>query len=148
MFLSLLGNAYIRQKHGRRNNNGGLVTKLLIELNKNKLTVDEEVFNSKKYGIKFSEKVGKLSPTQFEIKSILDKKFQGEITRPQAIEAAIVNVPADSKEYARETLNKLYNEIFVEKLIRFTEIQDMKQDDALEMFVRLTVVVKRSVSLK
>jgi len=136
LFLSLLGNSYIRQKHARRNNNGGLVTKLLIELNKNKLTVDEEEYNSKKYDIKFSEKVGKLSPTQFEIKNILDKKFQDETTRPQAIEAAIVNVPADSKEYARGILNKLYNKIFVEKLIRFTEIQDMKQDDALEMFVR------------
>jgi uncharacterized protein with ParB-like and HNH nuclease domain len=136
LFLSLLGNAYIRQKFARRNNNGGLVTKLLIELNKNKLTVDEEEYNSKKYDIKFSEKVGKLSPTQFEIKNILDKKFQDETTRPQAIEAAIVNVPADSKEYAREILNKLYNKIFLEKLIRYTEIQDMKQDDALEMFVR------------
>lgn len=136
LFLSLLGNAYIRQKHARRNNNGGLVTKLLIELNKNKLTVDEGEYNSKKYDIKFSEKVGKLSPTQFEIKNILDKKFQDETTRPQAIEAAIVNVPADSKEYSRGILNKLYNKIFVEKLIRFTEIQNMKQDDALEMFVR------------
>ncbi|MCC2348882.1 DUF262 domain-containing protein [Bacillus pacificus] len=136
LFLSLLGKAYIRQKFARRNNNGGLVTKLLIELNKNKLTVDEEEYNSKKYDIKFSEKVGKLSPTQFEIKNILDKKFQDETTRPQAIEATIVNVPADSKEYAREILNKLYNKIFVEKLIRFTQIQDMKQDDALEMFVR------------
>lgn len=136
LFLSLLGKAYIRQKHARKNNNGGLVTKLLIELNKNKLTVDEEEYNSKKYDIKFTEKVGKLSPTQFEIKDIIHKKFQDEATRPQAIEEAIVNVPADSKEYAREILNKLYNKIFVEKLIRFTEIQDMKQDDALEMFVR------------
>ena len=136
LFLSLLGSAYIRQKHARKNNSGRLVTKLLIELNKNKLTVDEEEYNSKKYDIKFTEKVGKLSPTQFEIKSIMDKKFQDEITRPQAIESAIVNVPADSKEYAREVLYKLYNKIFEEKLIRFTEIQDMKQDDALEMFVR------------
>lgn len=136
LFLSLLGKAYIRQKHARKNNNGGLVTKLLIELNQNKLTVDEEEYNSKKYDIKFTEKVGKLSPTQFEIKNIIDKKFQDESTREIAIEAAIVNVPADSKEYARNILKKLYNKIFEEKLIRFTEIRDMKQDDALEMFVR------------
>lgn len=136
LFLSILGKAFIRQKHARKNNSGGIVTKLVIELNKNRLTVDEEEFNSKKYDIKFTEKVGKLSPTQFEIKSILDEKFQNETTIPQAIEEAIVNVPADSKEYAREILNKLYNKIFVEKLIRFTEIRDMKQDDALEMFVR------------
>ena len=31
---------------------------------------------------------------------------------------------------------KLYNKIFVEKLIRYTEIYDMNHSDALEMFVR------------
>jgi len=49
LFLSLLGNAYIRKKHARRNNKGGLVIKLQIKLNKNKLTVDEEEYNSKNY---------------------------------------------------------------------------------------------------
>lgn len=136
LFLSLFGDAYIRQKHARRNGGGGLVTKLLIELNKNKLDVDEEEYNSKKYDIKFSEKVGRLSPTQFEVRNILQKKFQEEDSRKKAIEEAITNVPTDSKEYARDILEKLYNKIFVEKLIRYTEIHDMKQDDALEMFVR------------
>nr|DAZ73588.1 MAG TPA: Protein of unknown function DUF262 [Caudoviricetes sp.] len=136
LYLSLLGDAYIRQKHARKKNNGGLVTKLLIELNKNKLDVDEEEYNSKKYDIKFSEKVGRLSPTQFEIKNILDVKFQDETTRDKAIEDAIENVPADSKDYARGILQKLYHKIFVEKLVRYTEIHDMNQDDALEMFVR------------
>lgn len=136
LFLSLFGCAYIRQKHARKKNVGGTVVKLLIELNKHKLTVDEEEYNSKKYDIKFTEKVGKLSPTQFEIKEILDSKFLDENTREEAIESAITYVPADSKEYARDILNKLYNKIFVEKLIRYTEIKDMKQDDALEMFVR------------
>ena len=136
LYLSLLGDAYIRQKHARKKNNGGLVTKLLIELNKSKLDVDEEEYNSKKYDIKFSEKVGRLSPTQFEIKNILDAKFQDETTRDKAIEDAIANVPADSKDYARGILQKLYHKIFVEKLVRYTEIYDMNQDDALEMFVR------------
>lgn len=136
LFLSLLGNSFIRQKHARRKNSGGIVTKLFIELNKNKLTIDEGEYNSKKYDIKFSEKVGKLSPTQFEIKGILDDKFKEETTRNQAIEDVIANVPSDSKEYAKCILNKLYNKIFVDKLVRFTEIKDMKQDDALEMFVR------------
>ena len=136
LYLSLLGDAYIRQKHARKKNNGGFVTKLLIELNKNKLDVDEEEYNSKKYDIKFSEKVGRLSPTQFEIKNILDVKFQDETTRDKAIEDAIANVPADSKDYVRGILQKLYHKIFVEKLVRYTEIHDMNQDDALEMFVR------------
>lgn len=136
LYLSLLGDAYIRQKHARKNNNGGLVTKLLIELNKSKLDVDEEEYNSKKYDIKFSEKVGRLSPTQFEIKKILDAKFQDETTRDKAIEDAIANVPADSKDYARGILQKLYHKIFVEKLVRYAEIHNMNQDDALEMFVR------------
>lgn len=136
LFLSLYGRGYIRQKHARKKVTGGTVIKLLIELNKHKLSVDEEEYNSKKFDVKFTEKVGKLSPTQFEINNILGAKFQDDTTREQAIEDAIANVPADSKEYARNILNKLYNKIFVEKLIRYTEIQDMKQDDALEMFVR------------
>lgn len=136
LYLSLFGEAFIRQKHARKKNGGGIVTKLLIELNKNKLTVDEEEYNSKKFDIKFTDKIGKLSPTQFEIRKILDPKFQNDSTRALAIEEAIANVPSDSKEYAKNILNKLYNKIFVEKLIRYTEIMDMNQDDALEMFVR------------
>lgn len=136
LYLSLFGCAYIRQKHARKKVAGGTVTKLLIELNKNKLSVDEEEYNSKKFDVKFTEKIGKSSPTQFEVKRILDSKFQNDSTRTQAIEEAISNVLAESKEYARGILNKLYNKIFVEKMIRYTEIREMKQDDALEMFVR------------
>ena len=136
LFLSLFGRAYIRQKHARKKTAGGTVAKLLVELNNHKLTVDEEEYNSKKYDIRFTEKVGKLSPTQFEIREILSARFRDSNTRDNAIEAAIANVPADSKGYARDILNKLYSKVFVEKLVRFTEIQDMKQDDALEMFVR------------
>lgn len=136
LYLSLFGEGYIRPNYARKKSGDRLVTKLLIELNKNKISVDEEEYNSKKFDIKFSEKIGRLSPTQFEIKNIIDQKFQDDSTREKAIEDAIANVPADSKEYARNILKKLYNKIFVEKLIRYTEITDMKQDDALEMFVR------------
>ncbi|SCJ99848.1 Uncharacterized conserved protein [uncultured Clostridium sp.] len=136
LFLSLLGEAYIRPNYSRKKSGDRLVTKLLIELNKNKISVDEDEYNSKKFDIKFSEKVGRLSPTQFEIKNILDDKFQDDTTRDKAIEEAIVNVPSDSKEYARNIIIKLHSKIFIEKLVRYTEIIDMKQDDALEMFVR------------
>ncbi|RBR30115.1 DUF262 domain-containing protein [Enterococcus cecorum] len=136
LYLSLFGEGYIRPNYARKKSGDRLVTKLLIELNKNKISVDEEEYNSKKFDIKFSEKIGRLSPTQFEIKNIIDQKFRDDSTREKAIEDAIANVPADSKEYARNILKKLYNKIFVEKLIRYTEITDMKQDDALEMFVR------------
>ena len=136
LFLSLFGDSYIRQKYARKVGVGGTVTKLLIELNKNKLDVDEEEYNSKKFDIKFSERIGRLSPTQFELRNILQEKFQNEETRGKAIEDAIANVPTDSKEYARNILGKLYQKIFEEKLIRYTEIYDMNQDDALEMFVR------------
>jgi hypothetical protein len=136
LFLSLFGEAHIRQKHGRKNSYGGLVTKILLELNKNKLDVDEQEYNSKKYDIKFTEKAGKTSPTQFELKEILDFRNLDFKQRQLKIDEIIKNVPKDSKLYARTTLNKLYTKVFTEKLIRFTEIQDMKQDDALEMFVR------------
>lgn len=136
LFISLFGCASIKQKYSRKNNSASTFIKLFIELNKHKLNVDEEEYNSKKYDIRFTEKIGKLSPTQFEIKEILEDKYRNDATRKQAIEDAIVNVPSDSKEYARNILNKLYSKIFVEKLVRYTEIKDMRQDDALEMFVR------------
>ncbi|PLR83473.1 hypothetical protein CVD25_14875 [Bacillus canaveralius] len=136
LFLSLFGEAYIRPKNARKKSGSTIRTKLLIELNKNKISIDEEEYNSKKFDIKFSDKVGKISPTQFELKDILNEKYQNAATRETAIEEAIVNVPADSKEYARNILQLLYKKIFEAKLVRYTEITDMKQDDALEMFVR------------
>ena len=137
LYLSLFGESYIRQKYARKSKGGSTVTKLLIELNKNKLDIDDEdEYNSKKYDIRFSEKVGRLSPTQFELRNILQEKFHEESTRSKSIEEAIANVPTDSKEYARNILKKLCQKIFEEKLIRYTETQDMNQDDALEMFVR------------
>lgn len=136
LFLSLFGEANIRPLHARRVSGTTTLTKLLVELNKNRLTVDEEEYNSMKFDIKFSEKIGRLSPTQFEIKNILGTNFRDNNTREQAIEDAISYVPNDSKQYARNILNILYNKIFIEPLIHYTEILDMKQDDALEMFVR------------
>lgn len=136
LYLSLYGSAYIRQKYARTQYRGGTVAKLLIELNKNKLEVDEEEYNSKKYDIRYSVKVERLSPTQFEIRRILDDKFKNESTRDDAIEASISKVPPDSKEYARETLKKLCVKVYEETLINYTEIFEMNQDDALEMFVR------------
>ena len=42
LYLLLFGTAHIRQKHARRSTNGGTLTKLLIELNENKLDIDED----------------------------------------------------------------------------------------------------------
>ncbi|AEF86530.1 conserved hypothetical protein [Treponema primitia ZAS-2] len=136
LYLSLFGEAFIRPNYARRKTGEKILTKLLIELNKNKISTDEEEYNSKKYDIKFSEKIGIISPTQFDIKDILNDKFQNENTREKAVEDTIENIPVDSKDYARNILQLLYNKIFIEKLVRYTEITDMKQDDALEMFVR------------
>lgn len=136
LYLSLFGDSFIRQKHARKNVPGGTRIKLCIELNKDKLTIDEEEYNSKKFDIKFSDKIGKLSPTQFEIRNILKEEFLNDETRNNAIENAISRVPNSSKDYARNILQKLYNKICVEKLIRYTEIKNMYQDDALEMFIR------------
>ena len=42
LFLSLFGEAYIRPNYARKKTGSKIVTKLLIELNKNKISVDEE----------------------------------------------------------------------------------------------------------
>lgn len=136
LYLSLFGEASILPKYGRKKTGSKFITKLVIELNKNKITVDEEEYNSKKFDISFTEKIGRLSPTQFELKNILQDKFRSEKTRDDAFENAIANVPFNSKDYARNILQTLYKKIFEEKLIRYTKITDMNQDDALEMFVR------------
>jgi len=136
LYLSLFGEAGIRPKSARRREGERIPTKLLIELNKNKILIEEEQYNCKIFDIRFNDKVGKISPTQFEVKGILDEKYKDENSRKIAIEEAIVNVPVDSKDYARNIIQTLYRKIFEEKLISYTEIIDMKQDDALEMFVR------------
>ncbi len=137
LYLSLIGDTYIKPKFSKK---GGVeyVYKLFIELDQNKSENDEEDYNSKKYDIKFTTKglIINSSTTQFEIRNILNEEFQNDNTREQAIENAIKDVPENSKDYARNILLKLYYKICVEKLIRYTEIQDMSQDDALEMFIR------------
>lgn len=134
LYLSLFGEAYIRPKNARRKSKERLTTRLMIELNKNKIDTDEDEYNAKKYDIKFLS--GKSSPTHFNIKDILNERFQNDSTRDEAIEDSIKTVPHESKEYARNILQTLYNKIYIEKLIWYTEIVEMGQDDALEMFVR------------
>lgn len=136
LYISLFGELFIRPKNTRKSSGGGINAKLFIELNKNKISFEDEEYNSKKFDIKFSTKIGMVSPTCFEIRKILDLKDMNAEDRSLYIEKAISKIPDDSKDYARNILNSLYNKIFIEKLIRYTEIIDMKQDDALEMFVR------------
>lgn len=133
LYLSLYGTAYIREKHARKKTAGGTLAKLVIELNKKAIM---EEYNNKKYDIKFSHKCENLSTTQFEIRKILDTKFQNKETRIYTIDEIVKNIPVESQEYARNILNKLCNKIYDEKLIRYTEILNMQQEDALEMFVR------------
>lgn len=138
LYLSLMGNTYIKPKFSKKQGGVEYVYKLFIELDKNKAEDEEEDYNSKKYDIKFTTKGLSInsSSTLFEIKNILNEEFQNDDTREQAIEDVIKDIPENSKEYAKNILNKLYNKICVEKLIRYTEIKDMSQDDALEMFIR------------
>ena len=136
LFLSLEGEAHIRSKHARKKNSSTTIEKLVIELDKNRLTVDEDEYNSKRYDVRFTDKIGMQRNTLFEIRNIMSDEFRNEATRAQAIENAIKYVSEDSKEYARDILKKLYSKIFEEKLIRYTEIYGMNQDAALEMFVR------------
>ena len=135
LYLSLMGQAGIRKKYARKNAEKTL-SELLIELNKNKVETNEEEYNSKKFDVKFTDKIGRISPTQFKMRDILKEEFQNKESREAEIEKNISNVPLDSKEYARNILTKLCSKIYEEKLIRYTEIYEMNQDDALEMFVR------------
>ena len=142
LFITLFGDTVIRPKNARKSSGNCIVTKLLIELDKNRVEIDEE-YNNKKYDISFTTKVGKLSPTQFELKNILNDNFKDISKRENAIEQATRFVSSNSKDYAKEILRKLCKKIYEERLIRYTEIIDMNQDDALEMFIRFNNGGKR-----
>lgn len=131
LYLSLYGTSYIREKYARKKTTGGTVATLVVELN-NKAPIEEE-YNNKKYDIKF---VTKKSPTQFEIKKLIAPIFKDKETRETAICNAIKNIPSDNQSYAEFILNRLCSKIYDEKLVHYTEILEMQQDDALEMFVR------------
>ncbi|EAH1328448.1 DUF262 domain-containing protein, partial [Listeria monocytogenes] len=70
LYLSLMGQAGIRKKYARKNAERTL-SELLIELNKNKVETNEEEYNSKKFDVKFTDKIGRISPTQFKMRDIL-----------------------------------------------------------------------------
>ena len=78
----------------------------------------------------------KTSLTQFEIEKLINPIFQNTETRKTAICDIIKNIPTDNQEYADFILNKLCSKIYDEKLVHYTEILEMEQEDALEMFVR------------
>ncbi len=144
LYISLLGETGIRPKSQRRVTNSQILIKLLVELNKNRIETQDD-YNLKKYDIHFTNKIAKIEPSQFEIRNILKDEFKNKDTRKDAIETAIKYVPTDSKDYARELLNNLCTKVYEEKLIRYTEMFEMSQDDALEMFVRFN---SGGVSLK
>lgn len=136
LYVSLYGTLYIRQKNARKANKGGTISGLFIELDRNKSTVDVDEFNSKQFDVQFNTKIGRVSPTYFDVKEIMNEQIRDDDWREKFFEEKISKVPDNSKEYARNILNKLYKKIYVEKILNFTEIIGMKHNDALEMFVR------------
>lgn len=137
LYLSLFGTAYIRGRYQRKSSQEGSVARIYIELDKDKSVLDDENgLNAKRIDIRYSEKEGKATPSQFELRNILEDRFIDRKTRVDAINEACKFVSEKSKEYAKCLLNKLCEKIFEEKLVTFTELYDMNQDDALEMFIR------------
>lgn len=137
LYLSLLGTTYIREKHARKKTFGGNLAKLYINLNKwNKFEDEISEYNSMQYDIKFTDKPGNLRKGYFLISNIISPDFECAETRSVAVSKVIEVTHPDDKEYANLLLNKLCEKIYDEKLINYTEIYDIQQDNALEMFVR------------
>lgn len=136
LYISLLGETFGLEKYARKKSGPRVFSKLVIELDKESADLDENDYNSLKHDIRFTRKVGKLSPTHFEIKKVMEDKFRNTETRYEAIEAAISRVRKHNKENARRILEKLCQKVHDDPMIRYTLIKNMNQDDALEMFVR------------
>ncbi len=142
LYSSLLGSFGIRQKGQRRSSCEQIDARLFIELNPEEIKSNEEdEDDANEYQIILSDKTSKIKSTWFEIKSILNPKFKND--KNKAIEQAIESVPNKWKESARSSLLKLYEIIFNEKLIAFTEIKDMNQDEAINAFIRLNTGGKK-----
>lgn len=146
LYLSLMGNIFLKQK----NDNSRYSCDLVIELDKNKTFDDEynednenskfnkkEIVWKKKYDIKFTTQKS-LPSTTFRIKRIIEEKeiFQDPEKRKNAIETTIATVPNNSKDYAREILNKICSKVFDEEILNYTMAVNTQQEDSLEMFVR------------
>lgn len=142
LYISLIGDVTIRPRNARKDTGWMYHSQLLIELDKNKIDIDEDELNSKIYDIKFTEKIGQLSPTQFKVKEIMSPKYyhrnaDGTVCIDEfALETAVKSVPPNSKDYAKGCLSTLFNKIFVDPVVQYTQMHQMNQDDALEMFVR------------
>lgn len=132
LYLSLFGTVF---KEPRKNSSKYLL-KLVIELDKSKID-ENNAFNSKKYGIYFTERmIDNTSSTRFDVKRIMNEEFRHPDTRQIAIENIVANVPERQREYATGVLNKLCESIYDQKLVVYTRVSELTQDDALEMFVR------------
>lgn len=132
LFLSLYGEMW---KEPRKNSDR-LLMRLYIELDKSKIDENEN-FNTKKYDIYFTEKApAVISPSLFEIKNILKEEFKDPDTREVEIDNIVSRIPARQQEYAKSILNRLCQAFYDQELVVYTEISELYQDDALEMFVR------------
>ena len=130
LYLSLFGSMY---KEPRKNSSKYPI-ELYIELDESK--IDEiNAFNTKKYNVYFSEN-SLQSVSKFKIKDLLNPEFEDPDTRIIKIEQVVERLPARQKEYGKNILNRLCSALYDEKLICYTKISELYQNDALEMFVR------------
>lgn len=129
LYLSLFGDTEMKGK-------STFTSKLYIELDKNKVDTDSDEVSSKTFGFEFNDKIVNLSPSRFELKKLMNSEFKNSETRSHAIQEVLKAIPKESKDYAENILKQLCSKIYDEKIIRYSEIFGMLQDDALEMFVR------------
>ena len=75
LYLSLIGKTFAMEKYARRKSGSKITTKLVIELDKNKLDLDPDDYNSMKHDIRFNKKIMRISPTQFEIRKVMQRDY-------------------------------------------------------------------------
>lgn len=90
------------------------------------------------FDIKFVRTLGN---SQFEVKEILEEKYKNNLD--QAIEDRIKNIPANSKKYASALLRTLFDRVHNDRIINFTQADNMTLSDAVEMFVRFNSYGKK-----
>lgn len=139
LYMSLCCYVGIKKKYSKSKSSKNEQAKLFIQLEKSRAEENvSDYFGDKKFDINFSTQISNKENSYLELNKIFDPSFEKDLNkRKKFIDDFLINISDDSKQYAANILNTLFEKIYDEKLLTYTELHNMDSDDALEMFIRL-----------
>lgn len=132
LFVTLYGTSLLIK--GRKTKYAGEEISLCIQLDKSAIRDRDDNSIQTQYDIAFYESCNQ-SSTLFNIKRILSPEFKDSSTRTAEIDHTLRSIPPESRDYAKNILERLCQKIYEEKILQYQKISGT-EGDALDMFVR------------